>query len=56
MMTRPPLDRFGEIVSQSWKWVGGFVVPSDITANPTIIPTANNSAFKRGLVIEAVAS
>jgi hypothetical protein len=56
MITRPPMDRFGEIIAQSWKWVGGYCVPSDTTANPTIIPTANNSAFKRGIVIEAVAS
>ena len=53
MLTRPPMDRFGEIVAQSWKWVGGYTVPSDTTANPSIIPTASNSAYKRGVIIES---
>lgn len=53
MITRPPVDRLGELVAQSWKWIGGFAVPTDRTANPTVIPTANNSAFKRAIVIES---
>jgi hypothetical protein len=54
MITREPMDRLQEIIAQSWKWIGGFCVPSDTTANPTVIPTANNSAFKRAIVIESL--
>lgn len=53
MVTREPLDRLQQIVAQSWYWIGGFCVPTDITANPTIIPTATNSYYKRGVVIES---
>ena len=51
-VTREPLDRLGQIIAQSWYWIGGYAVPSDITANPTIIPTASNAAYKRAIVIE----
>ncbi len=54
MITREPMDRLQEIISQSWKWIGGFCVPSDTTANPSVIPTANNSAFKRAIVLESL--
>ncbi len=54
MITRPPMDRLGEIIAQSWKWVGGFTVPTDIKTNPNTIPTANNSAFKRAIVLESL--
>lgn len=53
MVTRAPMDRLQEIVAQSWSWIGGFAVPSDTTANPTVLPTATNSAFKRAVVIES---
>jgi N4-gp56 family major capsid protein len=52
MVTREPLDRLQQIISQAWYWIGGYAVPTDITANPTIIPTATNSAFKRAVVLE----
>jgi hypothetical protein len=39
LLVREPLDRFQEIVSQSWKWRGGFCVPTDVTADPTVLPT-----------------
>lgn len=51
-VVRPPLDRLGQIIAQSWYYIGGFVVPTDITSNPTIIPTTSNAAFKRAVVIE----
>jgi hypothetical protein len=51
---RPPLDRLQQTISLSWNWVGDFAVPSDVTANSTIIPTASNAQFKRALVIEHV--
>ena len=54
MITREPMDRLQEIIAQSWKWIGGFCVPSDTTANPSVIPTANNSAFKRAIVLESL--
>lgn len=54
MVTREPLDRLQQIVAQSWYWIGGFVAPTDITSNPTIIPTTSNAAYKRGVVIEHV--
>lgn len=52
MVTREPLDRLQQIVAQSWYWIGGYGIPTDITANTTIIPTATNSYLKRGIIIE----
>ena len=54
VVIRQPLDRFQEIISQSWKWRGGFAVPTDITASPNIIPTASNSYWKRAAIIECL--
>jgi hypothetical protein len=53
MVTREPLDRLQQIIAQSWYWIGGFAVPTDITANQNIIPTATNSYYKRAVVIES---
>jgi len=54
MVTREPLDRLQQIISQSWYWIGGFCAPTDTTTNPTTVPTATNAAFKRAVVIEHV--
>ena len=54
MITREPMDRLQEIIAQSWKWIGGFTVPTDLTANSSVIPTATNSAYKRAIVIESL--
>ena len=54
MVTREPLDRLGQIIAQSWYWIGGYAVPTDLTANPNVIPTASNSYYKRGVVFESV--
>ena len=54
MVTREPLDRLKQIIAQSWYWIGGFALPSDITANSLIIPTASNSALKRGVLIQSL--
>ncbi len=54
MITREPMDRLQEIVAQSWKWIGGFCVPTDLSANSSTIPTATNSAYKRCIVIESL--
>lgn len=54
MVTREPLDRLQQIIAQSWYWIGGFCVPSDLTASTAVIPTASNSYFKRGIVFESL--
>ncbi len=54
MVTRPPLDRLRQIIAQSWYWVGGFCLPTDMTANPNIIPTASNAYLKRGVMLESL--
>lgn len=51
-VVREPLDRLKQNVAMSWTWIGDFAVPSDVTANTTIIPTASSSMFKRCVVIE----
>ncbi len=52
MVTREPIDRLQQIIAQSWYWIGGFCVPSDVTTSQQIIPTATNSTFKRAVMIE----
>jgi hypothetical protein len=54
MVTRPAMDRLGQIIAQSWYWIGGFALPTDQTANTSIIPTASNAYLKRGVVIESL--
>ncbi len=49
---RPPLDRLAQIVSQTSNYVGGFVVPTDVTTTSSIIPTASNANYKRAVVFE----
>ena len=51
-VVRGPLDRLQQIIAQSWFWIGGFVAPTDATANSTIIPTAGSQYLKRSVVIE----
>lgn len=53
-VTREPLDALKQVVTQSWAYIGGFSVPSDITTTSATIPTANSSAFKRGIVLESL--
>ncbi len=53
-VTREPLDALKQVVTQTWSYIGGFVVPSDTTANPATIPTANNSAYKRAIMLESL--
>jgi N4-gp56 family major capsid protein len=52
--TQAPLDRFNQIIKQSWYYIGGFTCPTDLTANNTIIGTASNAAYKRAVVIEHI--
>lgn len=51
-ITRGPMDRLQQIIAQSWFWIGGFVAPTDVTANSNIIPTAGAQYLKRAGVIE----
>jgi hypothetical protein len=51
-VTRPPVDRLQQIIAQSWYWIGGYAVPTDVTANQNIIPTAAPSYLKRAIVLE----
>jgi hypothetical protein len=51
-VTRPPLDRLGQIIAQSWYSIIDFCAPSDITTNQNIIPTASNAWYKRAVIIE----
>lgn len=53
-VTQAPLDRLSQIVKQSWYWIGGFCVPTDLTANPTVIGSASNAQYKRAVVIEHI--
>lgn len=51
-VVRGPLDRLQQIIAQSWYWIGGFVAPTDATANSNIIPTAGAQYLKRAIVLE----
>lgn len=55
MITRPPMDRLGLFVAQSWMYTGGFVCPTDVTSNPNTIPSSDFSRYKRAVLIEAIA-
>jgi hypothetical protein len=52
LITRGPIDVLQQVVSQTWEWVGGFVVPTDFTSTPAIIPTTDYARYKRAVVIE----
>ncbi|KVC81393.1 hypothetical protein [Burkholderia ubonensis] len=53
-VTREPLDALKQVVTQTWSYIGGFVVPTDTTTTSATIPTANSSAQKRGILIESL--
>ena len=54
MVTREPIDRLQQIIAQSWYWIGGFCAPSDTTTNSTTVSTANNSNYKRAVMVEHI--
>lgn len=56
VITRPPLDRQSQILSQSWVWIGGFVCGTDATITPAVIPTATSARYKRAVVLEAASA
>jgi len=51
-IVRSPIDNQGRSATLVWLAIFGMVCPTDLTATPAIIPTANNAAFKRAVVIE----
>lgn len=53
-ITREPIDALKQVVTQTWSYIGGFVAPTDTTANATTVPTATNAAFKRAVVVESL--
>ncbi len=53
-IVREPIDALKQVVTQSWSYIGGFVVPTDMTANTQTIPTASNSYYKRGAILESL--
>lgn len=53
-VTREPLDTLKQVVTQAWSYIGGFVAPTDTTTNTNTVPTANNSALKRAIIIESL--
>jgi hypothetical protein len=53
-VTREPLDALKQVVTQTWAYLGGFATPTDTTANPTTLPSASNSAWKRAIMIESL--
>jgi hypothetical protein len=54
LITREPIDALKQVVTQTWSYIGGFVVPTDTTASPTTIPTASNAAYKRAVIVESL--
>lgn len=56
MVHRLPIDRWGQILSQGWFYIGGFTVPTDVTINSFVIPTATNARYKRAAVIEVAST
>ncbi len=53
-ITRPPINLLADVVNQTWSAYIGFCCPTDTTANPSVIPTANNASHKRSVILEAV--
>ena len=56
LITRSPVDRLQEWVTQTFSWAGGLVAPTDVTSTPLIIPTTDNARYKRAVVIEVASS
>lgn len=52
MYLRRPLDRLGQIISQTSNFVGGYTVPTDVTTNSNVVRTASSAYYKRAVVIE----
>jgi hypothetical protein len=55
-VTRLPIDRAGQVLSQMWWYIGGFVVPTQATINSLVIPTATAARYKNAVVVEVAAA
>jgi hypothetical protein len=53
-ITREPMDALKQIVTTTWSYIGGFVCPTDTTANPSVLPSATNAAYKRAVIVESL--
>lgn len=53
---RMPLDRLGQILSSTWSFIGGFVVPTNATITSAVIPTATPSRYKNAVVVEVASA
>lgn len=53
-ITREPIDAAKQVVTQTWSYIGGFAVPTDVTTNPATLPTASNAAQKRAVLIQSL--
>ncbi len=42
---RAPLDRFGQVLTSTWSWIGGYAVGTDLL-------TGDSTAYKRAVVVE----
>ena len=52
---RKPIDRLGRWWSFAGDWIGGYAVPTDVTASSAVnIPTASAAALKRYTIFEHV--
>lgn len=51
-VNRMPIDRAGQILSSMWYWIGGFVVPTNATITPAVVPTATAARYKSAVVVE----
>lgn len=51
-LCRYPTDMFARWYTFAWDWIGGYAVPTDLTATASIIPTSNSALFKRAIVAE----
>lgn len=50
---RAPLDRFGQVLSSTWSWIGGYSVGTDFLMDRGVPQTSGNSAvYKRAVVLE----
>lgn len=52
LLIRAPLDVLQEQMNETWKWVGGFVAPTDVGSTPLIIPTTDYSRYKRAVSVQ----
>jgi hypothetical protein len=50
-LPKPSFFQDRPIISE---WRGGFCVPTDVTANPAVLPTASHATWTRVVVIECL--